>query len=78
MIPYVVFSTTTGEALRWGNCQDELLDMQAGGGETALATSELTVEGNKAPLWAKVKALRSEKVDGGAPTPWGMVQFLVL
>jgi hypothetical protein len=74
MTPFVVFNTSTGEALRWGQCQPELVDAQAGNGETALATSALTVEGNRTPLWQQVKALREAKIDGGTATPWGTVQ----
>lgn len=66
MTPFVVFNTATGEALRWGQCQAELVEAQAGAGETALATDALTVEGNRTPLWEKVKALREAKIDGGA------------
>lgn len=66
MTAFVVFNTATGEALHHGDCQPDMVEAQAGAGETALATSALTVEGNRAALWEKVKALREAKIDGGA------------
>jgi hypothetical protein len=72
MTPFVVFNATTGEALRWGNCQPELVEAQAGAGESALATSALTVEGNKFPIWESVRTLRAAKINGGSPTPFGI------
>jgi hypothetical protein len=74
MTPFVVFNTSTGEALQWGTCQDDMVEAQAGAGETALATSSLTAEGNRAALWEVVKVHRTARIDGGAATPWGMVQ----
>jgi hypothetical protein len=71
---YVVFNITTGEPVKWGQCQEELLDAQAGPGEKAIATSSLSVEGNRSSIWEVVKTLRTEKVNGGAATPWGIAQ----
>jgi hypothetical protein len=71
---YVVFNITTGEPIKWGQCQEELLDAQAGPGERALATSSLSVEGNRSSIWEMVKTTRTEKVNGGAATPWGIAQ----
>ena len=73
MIQYVVFDTATGAPVKWGQCQDELLDAQAGPGERALATSALTVDGNRLIVWADVKAQRDAAIDGGAATPSGVV-----
>lgn len=73
MIQYVVFDTATGAPVKWGQCQPELLDAQAGPGERALATSALTVDGNRLIVWEQVRSLRDEKIDAGAPTPFGIV-----
>lgn len=74
MTAFVVFNTATGEALRWGQCQENMVEAQAGAGETALATDALTVDGNRPARWEQVKALRTEKVNGGAATTWGIAQ----
>lgn len=71
--PYVVFDLTTGEPLRWGQCQVEVLAEQAGDGETALATSALTVDGNRLIVWHSVKEHRDMHINGGAQTPFGAV-----
>lgn len=73
MIQYVVFDTATGAPVKWGQCQPELLDAQAGPGERALATSALTVDGNRLIVWELVRNLRNENIDAGAPTPFGVV-----
>jgi len=73
MIQYVVFDTSTGAPVKWGQCQDELLDAQAGLGERAIATAALTVDGNRLAVWADAKAQRDSHIDGGALTPVGMV-----
>lgn len=72
-IPYVVFDLTTGAPQRWGQCQPETLAAQAGEGQRALATADLTVDGNRAIIWAEVKAQRDLHINGGAPTPAGIV-----
>jgi hypothetical protein len=71
---YVVFNLTTGEPVKWGTCQEDLLSAQAGPGEKAVATSSLSVEGNKPAIWEEVKQIRAQKIDGGCTTPWGIVQ----
>lgn len=71
---YVVFNLTTGEPIKWGTCQEEMLAAQAGPGEKALATSALSVEGNKPAIWEEVKAIRAQKIDGGCATPWGIAE----
>lgn len=73
-IDYVVFDIATGTAERAGLCQPELLDAQAGGGQRALATSALTVGGNRTVLWEEVKTQREERLAAGVTTPFGLVQ----
>lgn len=73
MIPFVVFDSTTGVPLRWGSCQLEVLEAQAGEGERALATSDLTVDGNRLIIWRMARDQRDEHIDGGAMTPAGAV-----
>lgn len=73
MIQYVVFDTAIGSPVKWGQCQPELLDAQAEEGQRALATSALTVVGNRLIVWEQVRNLRNEKIDAGAPTPFGLV-----
>lgn len=73
MTPFVVFNATTGAALRWGNCQIEMLDAQANEGERALATSDFSVEGNRLIIWREAKDQRDDHIDGGAMTPVGAV-----
>lgn len=73
MIQYVVFATATGAPVKWGQCQPELLDAQAEAGQRALATSALTVDGNRLIVWEQVRNLRNENIDAGAPTPFGAV-----
>jgi len=70
---YVVFDVSTGTAQRAGRCQPELLNAQAGEGQRALATSALTVAGNRLIVWETVRALRNAAIDVGAPTPFGAV-----
>lgn len=72
-IDYVVFDTATGTAERAGMCQPEMLEAQAGEGQRALATSALTVNGNRLIVWEQVRTLRNENIDAGAPTPFGVV-----
>ena len=71
--PYVVFDLTSGQPLRWGSCQKEALDQQAGLGERALATSDLSIEGNRLVIWRMARDQRDEHIDGGAMTPVGAV-----
>lgn len=72
--PYVVFDLTTGEALKAGNCQIELLEAQADGpNQRALATSSLTVSGNRLAVWHSARDQRDIHIDGGAMTPAGLV-----
>lgn len=71
--PYVVFDLTTGGVIRFGQCQEEVLESQPGEGERALATSDLTVEGNRLIIWRMVRDQRDEHIDGGAMTPAGAV-----
>lgn len=73
MIEYVVFNLATGEPIKWGQCQIELLDAQAGEGERAIATSALTVAGNRAIIGENLRKYRNAKIDSGAPTPFGIV-----
>lgn len=70
---YVVFNLTTGEPVKWGETQEENLSLQAGPGERALATSSLSVEGNKLIVWEEVKKERDARINGGAPTSFGVV-----
>lgn len=72
-IPYVVFDLTTGEALRAGNCQEEVLEAQAEEGQRALRTSALTVDGNRLIIWNTARDQRDIHIDGGAMTPSGAV-----
>lgn len=74
MIQYVVFDVATGEPEKWGQCQPEMLDAQASEGQRALATSHLTVSGNRNLVWEMVKAQREARLAVGASTPFGMVQ----
>ena len=71
--PYVVFDLTSGAPLRWGQCQIEMLEAQAGPGERALATSDLSVDGNRLVIWRMARDQRDERIDGGAITPVGAV-----
>lgn len=71
-VNYVVFSLATGEPKRWGVCPVDMVAVQAGAGERALATSELTVEGNRLSVWDAVKLQRDAHIDGGASTPYGI------
>lgn len=71
--PYVVFDLTSGAPLRWGQCQIEMLEAQAGPGERALATSDLSVDGNRAIIRQGVKSLRDAHLLAGAPTEFGRV-----
>lgn len=73
VIQYVVFDTATGSPVKWGQCQPELLDAQAGAGQRALATSALTVEGNQAIFWEMVKTKREERYSAGVMTPFGLL-----
>lgn len=73
MIQYVVFNLTTGEPVKWGQCQKELLDAQAGLGEKALETTALTVDGNRPIVGETLRTFRNNKIDSGAPTPFGAV-----
>ena len=73
MIQYVVFNLTSGEPVKWGQCQDDLLDAQAGPGERALATSSLSVDGNRLVIWSAARDARDFHIDGGAMTPAGAV-----
>jgi hypothetical protein len=73
MINYVVFGTATGSPVKWGQCQPELLDAQAGQGERALATTSLTVDGNRAIFWEMVKVKREERYSAGVMTPFGLL-----
>lgn len=73
MIQYVVFNIATGSPVKWGQCQPELLNMQAGEGERALETAALTVDGNRMIVWEQVRKLRNAAIDAGAPTPFGLV-----
>lgn len=70
-IPFVVFDVASGSPLRWGACQEYMLDAQAGIGERSLATSQLTVEGNYDLIWNKVKAIREQRYNAGITTPFG-------
>lgn len=72
-IPYVVFDLGTGEALRAGQCQEEVFEAQAGEGERVLQTTALTVEGNRQIIWRAAKDARDAHIDGGAMTPSGAV-----
>lgn len=71
--PYVVFDLATGQPLRWGSCQAEVVEDQAGAGERALSTSDLSVEGNRLVVWRMARDQRDEHIDGGAMTPVGAV-----
>lgn len=73
MTSYVVFDLTSGNPIRWGQCQDDLLEAQASEGERALATSYLTVEGNRLIIWRMARDERDLHIDGGAMTPVGAV-----
>lgn len=70
---YVVFNLLTGDPVKWGQTQEENLDLQAGPGEKALATSSLNVEGNRPIVWEQVKAQRDFHINNGAPTSFGSV-----
>lgn len=71
-VPVVVFSLETGEALRHGFCPIDEVASQAGPGEKALATSALTVDGNRMLVGETLRIFREQKIDGGAPTPFGV------
>lgn len=73
MIQYVVFDTATGAPVKWGQCQPELLDAQAGPGERALATSALTVNGNRSIILDKAWIKRESVIEEGCQTPFGLV-----
>lgn len=73
VVNYVVFDLSTGEPVRWGQCQEVDLAAQAGDGERALATKSFAVADNAAIIWEEAKVVREAKVDGGAPTPSGVV-----
>jgi len=73
IVPYTVFNSTTGEALRSGSCQEEVFEAQAGEGEIVLQTSALTVDGNRYVIWNAAKDQRDLHIDGGAMTPSGPV-----
>lgn len=73
MIQYVVFDVATGEPIKWGQCQADLLEVQAGPGEKAIATSSLSVEANRLVIWNAVRDARDAHIDGGAMTPSGAV-----
>lgn len=72
-VPFVVFNIATGNALRFGQCDEELLEAQAGEGERALPGNALTVDGNRMVVWEMARARRDEAIDAGAPTPFGAV-----
>lgn len=69
----VVFNVATGEALRALQVPSEMVTAQAGQGERAIATTALTVEGNRLIVWEMVRGLRNTAIDAGAPTPFGAV-----
>lgn len=73
LTPYVVFDLQTGTPLKWGNCQREMLDAQAEEGQRALATSDLTVDGNRLSVWSAAKEQRDLHINAGAITPFGAV-----
>lgn len=74
IIQYAVFNLTTGAPVKFGPCQSELLDEQAGPGERALETTAFTVEGNRPLFWEMVKAKREERYSAGVMTPFGLLQ----
>lgn len=72
-VPFVVFDATTGDYLWHGVCPPESVSNQAGEGQRVLATSALTVNGNRTVIWEQARDLRDVKIDAGAPTPFGAV-----
>lgn len=72
MIQFVVFDTTTGQPVRWDQCQASELEQQSGPGERAIATSAFTLEGNRPVIGEMLRTFREQKIDGGAPTPFGV------
>jgi len=74
IINYVVFNTATGIPTQAGTCQEQLLGQYAGVGERALATTALTVEGNRDVIWNEAKVYREARLYAGAPTSFGLVQ----
>jgi hypothetical protein len=74
VIDCVVFDIATGSPVRALQCEAQLLDAQAGEGQRALATSALTVEGNRGVIWNEAKAYREARLYAGAPTSFGLVQ----
>jgi hypothetical protein len=71
IVDYVVFDLATGQAVKAGGCQSELLAAQASEGQRALQSNSLTVDGNRAVIWGHVKTLRDAKINGGVLTPAG-------
>lgn len=72
-VPFVVFDAATGDYLWHGVCPAEAVKDQAGEGQRALATSALTLEGNRLVIWEAVRNQRNAATDAGAPTPFGAV-----
>ena len=74
IIDYVVFNLATGHAVKAGQCQSELLEMQIEAeGQRALETKYLTVDGNRSIIWGAARKQRDDAIDAGAPTPFGAV-----
>lgn len=74
IVQYVVFDVSSGALIKWGQCQQELVVDQAAEGQRALATSEMTVDGNRPIIWEQVKLEREARLADGAMTPFGVVQ----
>lgn len=72
-VPFVVFDVATGNHLWHGICPEEAVIAQASVGQRALATSALTVDGNRIIIWNAAKEQREHYIDGGAATPVGIV-----
>jgi hypothetical protein len=73
-VQFVIFDRSTGAPVRWGSCPLSDLHLQpVSAGEALLKTSHFGVEGNAPILWEEVRAIRADKVDGGATTPFGRV-----
>lgn len=67
-----VFDLATGEALRTVQCPKDSVGLQAGPGEISLETVHFTVEGNRPIIGEMLRVFREQKIDGGAPTPFGV------
>lgn len=71
--PYSVFDLATGELVKAGNCQIEMLSAQAEVGQRAMATNAVNLAGVRQAVWDAVKVEREARYSAGITTPFGVL-----